>query len=178
MRVLSKLFAAVAVTVLVASCGTTGMGSQAGTSMGTANGQASGAALKSLYSQYKTDGKVNMQDMNNVMNIMYLVNAIQGLKGMDNKSAFYTDFATGLVLGSNNMISSSNSSAVTGMLGTLANANMPELTQAAKQAASKSAGNLLKKAIGSTDAVSSITEKTAGVANTLSTLNTIFGMMK
>ena len=150
-----------------------------GASLGSTNGQASGAALKSLYTQYKTDGKVDLQNLNNIMNIVALANGIQGLKGIDNKNAFYTDFATGLVLGSNNLITNTNSSAVTGILSGLADSDLSALTGVAKSAVSKAAGQSVNSAIANTaSTLSSISEKTAGVANTVSTLSSIFGMLK
>lgn len=150
-----------------------------GASLGSTNGQASGAALKSLYSQYKTDGKVDLQNLNNIMNIVALANGIQGLKGIDDKSAFYTDFATGLVLGSNNLVSKSNSSAVTGLLSGLAGNDLSVLTGLAKNAIGNAAEQSVNSAItNAASTLSNISEKTAGVANTVSTLSSIFGMLK
>ena len=87
----------------------------------TTNGQAAGAALKALYSQYKADGKLDMANLSNIMNLATLANNVKDLKGQTNKSAFYKDFATGLVAGSNNLITSSNSNAVMSGLSKLVN---------------------------------------------------------
>ncbi|MBO4500007.1 MAG: hypothetical protein J5732_07120 [Bacteroidaceae bacterium] len=176
---LTKLFAAMAVVMLTASCGVAGGAS--GSSVGSTNGQASGAALKNLYSQYKTDGKVDVSNINNIINIVSLVNGIQGLKGVDDKSAFYKDFAAGLILGSDNLINRSTSSMVTGALSSLAGNNLSALTSAAVNSALNSAvssGTVQNAASSASSALNTITETTQGVTNTLSTLNTIFGMLK
>ena len=85
------------------------------------NGKAAGAALKALYSQYKADGKLDMANLSNIMNLATLANNVKDLKGQTNKSAFYKDFATGLVAGSNNLITSGNSNAVMSGLSNLVN---------------------------------------------------------
>ena len=78
------------------------------TTAATSNGQAAGVALKALYTQYKADGKLDMGNLTNLMNLTTLATNVQGLKGQSNKSAFYMDFAKGLVLGSNNLVTESN----------------------------------------------------------------------
>lgn len=91
------------------------------TTEATSNGKAAGAALKALYSQYKTDGKVDMSNLTNIMNVATLATNIKGLKGETNKSAFYKDFASGLVLGSGNLVNSGNTSSVMSGLTNLVN---------------------------------------------------------
>lgn len=99
---------------------------------------------------------------------------IQGLKGLDDKSAFYKDFATGLILGSNNLITNNNSSAITGLLGGLASQNLSGLTGIATGALN----NMVSSAAsGTQNALSAISDKTAGVASTVSTLSSIFNML-
>lgn len=90
-------------------------------STGTTNGQAAGVALKGLYTQYKADGKLDMGNLNNLINLTTLANNIKDLKGMSNKSAFYKEFAAGLVTGSNNLVTSSNSTSVMNGLSSLVN---------------------------------------------------------
>ena len=180
MKSLSKICAALAAVVLLASCGSMGTmatnGTGTGLTVGTTNGQASGAALKNLYTQYKTDGKVDLNNVNNLMNMVALATGIQGLKGQTDKSAFYTDFAAGLILGSNNLVNKNTSSAVTGLLGNLVNGNnLNALTSLAGNALTNAANNAATNA---TSPLASITEKTEGVASTISTLSSIFGMLK
>lgn len=87
----------------------------------TVNGQAAGAALKSLYGQYKVDGKLDMSNLSNVMNLTTLATNVQGLKGQTDKSAFYKDFASGLILGSGSLVTAKNSSNVMSGLTSLVN---------------------------------------------------------
>ena len=91
------------------------------TTEATSNGKAAGAALKALYSQYKIDGKVDMSNLTNIMNVATLANNVKGLKGQTNKSAFYKDFASGLVMGSGNLVNSNNSTSVMNGLTNLVN---------------------------------------------------------
>jgi hypothetical protein len=94
---------------------------EATVSTATSNGQAAGAALKSLYTQYKSTGKVDLNNLNNIMNLATLANNIKGLKGQTDKTQFYKDFASGLISGSNNLVTTSNSNAVMTGLQTLVN---------------------------------------------------------
>ena len=57
-------------------------------SAGTTNGKAAGSALKSLYTQYKADGKLDMSNLNNILNMSTLASNVKGLKEMTDKSAF------------------------------------------------------------------------------------------
>lgn len=170
---MKKIFGVIAVTALcvfVNSCGVLGLG--AGTGTGSKKGQASGAALKSLYSQYSTDGRVDLSNLNNVISMAQLVNGIQGLKGIDDKSSFYRDFAAGLILGSDNLVTKTTSNPVTGTLATLVNGTDLSALAAAgvAAAAQSSAGNTV------TNTAAALSETTTGVANTLQSLSTIFNM--
>lgn len=82
-------------------------------SAGTSKGQAAGAALKALYIQYKADGKkLDMSNLNNMINLATLAGCVENLKGMNNKSTFYMDFAKGLITGSGNLVNNKNSTSV------------------------------------------------------------------
>ena len=183
MRKCFSIFAVIALCVLTASCGVLGMG---GSNSGSANGQQSGAALKSLYSQYKSDGKVDLANLNNVISMAQLVNGIQGLKNVDDKSKFYGDFAAGLILGSNNLVTQQTSNPVTSTLQTLvkgtdltaiaaagltaaAQSQQAQQVQQVQQTATTASNNVA-------NTVQAISETTAGVTNTLSSLATIFSM--
>lgn len=109
-------------------------------SAATSNGKQAGAALKSLYTQYKTDGKMDMSNLTNIMNLATLANNVQGLKGQDNKTAFYKDFASGLILGSGSLITQTNSTAVmTGLTDLVSNVDLSGLTTSATSATAKAA---------------------------------------
>jgi hypothetical protein len=101
-----------------------------------------------------------------------LVNGIQGLKGIDDKSSFYRDFAAGLILGSDNLVTQATSNPVTGTLATLVNGTDLSALAAAglAAAAQSSAGNTV------TNTAAVLSETTTGVANTLQSLSTIFNM--
>lgn len=87
----------------------------------TTNGKAAGAALKALYTQFKADGKLDMANLTNIMNLATLANNVKDLKGQTNKSAFYKDFASGLVAGSGSLVSNANSTSVMNGLSNLVN---------------------------------------------------------
>ena len=101
-------------------------------SAGTTNGKAAGSALKSLYTQYKADGKLDMSNLNNIMNAATLATNVKGLKGQSDKTTFYKDFAAGLILGSNNLVSQTNSTAVmSGLTSLVNNVDLSALTEKA-----------------------------------------------
>ena len=129
---LSTIFAAAAALVLATSCGIFGAGN--GTATPTSNGQASGAALRNLYTQYKADGnKVDMTNLNNILNLATLSQAITELKdaGKVDKSDYVREFATGLILGSNNLVNQTNSTPVVSNLTNIAGIDLSSVTSAA-----------------------------------------------
>ena len=119
MKKISGIILCVAMCLMTASCGIFGIGTKNGSA--SVSGQASGAALKSLYSQYKTDGQIDVTNLNNIIMLAQLSNGIQGLKGVDDKSAFYNEFAEGLILGSDRLVTKNTASTVTNTLQSLAN---------------------------------------------------------
>ena len=112
------LLVCLAICLMTTSCGIFGIGTKNGSA--SVSGQASGAALKSLYSQYKTDGQIDVTNLNNIIMLAQLSNGIQGLKGVDDKSAFYNEFAEGLILGSDRLVTKNTASTVTNTLQSLA----------------------------------------------------------
>lgn len=137
-------------------------------SAGTTNGQAAGVALKGLYTQYKADGKLDMGNLTNLMNLATLASNVQGLKGQTNKSAFYKDFATGLVLGSNNLVTSSNSTSVMNGLSNLVNnVDLSGLTGNAESASSSITEKLTSASGKATTAVENANEIATSVSNIL-----------
>lgn len=109
-------------------------------SSGTTNGVACGAALKSLYTQYKADGKIDTKNLSNIMNLATLANGIESLKGQSDKSAFYKDFATGLITGSGNLVTGKTASSVTSTLSSLGNLDLSALGDVAAAVAGNAAG--------------------------------------
>lgn len=105
-------------------------------SAATTNGKTAGVALKALYNQYKADGKLDMSNISNLLNLTSLANNLQGLKGQDNKTAFYKDFASGLILGSDNLVTETNTTSVmSGLTDLVSNVDLSSLTQKADTAA-------------------------------------------
>ena len=70
-----------------------------------ASGQQSGVAIAALNEQYKAAGKVDMSNMTNLLNVAIVVNAAQTLKDQTEGSQYYKDFAKGLIVGSNELVS-------------------------------------------------------------------------
>lgn len=128
---LNAILAAAAALLLATSCGIFGAGN--GTQTPTGSGQASGAALRNLYTQYKADGKIDMTNINNILNLAALSQCIGELKdaGKVDKSDYVKEFATGLILGSNNLVNQTNSTPVVGGLTNLAGINLSSVTTAA-----------------------------------------------
>ena len=168
MRILS-IIAALTLTVFAASsCGILGgtapaAGTNATTNVttGSTNGQAAGAALKALYAQYKADGnKLNMTNLTNIVNLTTLANNVQGLKGMSNKADFYKEFASGLVLGSNNLVTQNNSNTImNGLQNLVNNVDLSGLQSKTENAAAKGAAAL---------------ENATTIANSVSSILNIF----
>ena len=195
MKKLLNLFACMSLAVLTASCGILGMG--ANNQTGATNGQASGMALKSLYNQYQTDGKVDVSNLNNIIMLAQLTNGIQGLKGVDDKSEFYNDFAKGLILGSDHLVTKNTASTVTNTLqtlasgtdlstiaaaGVLAKAGAEETGQQATQTAKQTVqetttqvSSAAKETV--SEAVEMIEDATDEVSSTISSLTSIFGLL-
>lgn len=183
MRKMLNLFACVSLAVLTVSCGILGMG--VNNQAGATNGQASGMALKNLYSQYQADGKVDVSNLNNLINMAQLANSIQGLKNVDDKSTFYTDFASGLVLGSSNLVTDQISAPVTNTLQTLAKGtDLTKITSAgaaalaqSQQTSQQAVQQISEKGESKVaDAKEIISDAKDEVESTLSSLNSIFEM--
>lgn len=137
-------------------------------SAGTTNGQAAGAALKALYGQYKADGKVDMSNLNNIINLATLANNIKQLKGLTDKSAFYKEFAAGLITGSNNLVTSKNSTSVmSGLTNLVNNVDLSGLTSKAASASSAASAALSGAASKADTAIDNANEIASSVTNIL-----------
>ena len=68
------------------------------------------------------------------MNLTTLATNVQGLKGQSDKGTFYKDFASGLVLGSSNLVTSTNSTSVmSGLTNLVENVDLSGLTASAER---------------------------------------------
>lgn len=184
-----------AVCLMTSSCGIFGIGTKNGSA--SVSGQQSGAALKSLYSKYKTDGQIDVTNLNNIIMLAQLSNGIQGLKGVDDKSAFYNEFAEGLILGSDRLVTKNTASTVTNTLQSLASGTDLSTiaaagvlavagTEDAAQSTSKSAKQTVQETTTQvsaaaqetvSEAVEMIEDATDEVSSTISSLTSIFGLL-
>ena len=121
----------------------------------------------------------------NAQPIAQLANSIQGLKNVDDKSAFYTDFASGLILGSNNLVTNQTANPVTSTLQTLvqgtdlskvAQAGAAALVQS-QQSSQQTVQQASEKAESKVaDAVELISDAKDEVSSTIESLTSIFSM--
>lgn len=167
---------ALAMTVIITSCGVMGQTSGSSTSTisaaassltssGSSNGQAAGAALKSLYTQYKADGKLDMTNLSNILNLATLTQNIQGLKGQSDKSAFYKDFASGLILGSSNLVTQNTASSVmSGLTSLVSNVDLSGLQNKAAQVTDKTS-NAVSTATAAISNASAIADSVTSIMN-------------
>ena len=145
------------------------------TTAATSNGQAAGVALKALYGQYKADGKLDMGNLTTLMNLTTLATNIQGLKGQSDKSSFYTDFAKGLVLGSNNLVTESNSASVmSGLTNLVDNVDLSGLTATVEEKAQTAASTLTEKLAGASDKASTTVENTTEITGAVTNILSLF----
>lgn len=119
------LFLCMAAAMMLCSCGALKSNSSstatATTQTVTPNtaGQGAGEALKALYTQYKADGKFDYQNMNNIMNALSLIQNCQGLKDNAKDSNYWKSFASGLIGGSEQLVTEKTSDAVMNGLNTV-----------------------------------------------------------
>lgn len=137
-------------------------------SAATVDGKAAGVALRALFTQYKADGKFDMGNLNNLLNLTSLANNIQGLKGQTNKGAFYKDFASGLVMGSNNLVTEQNTTSVMdGLTNLVNNVDLSGLTQKAEDTQATVAEKVASATTKANTAVTNATEIASAVTNIL-----------
>lgn len=132
-------------------------------------GQTAGKALKALYAQYRLDGnKLNMDNATNLLNAASLAGSVKELKSSD--LAYKTDYAKGLVFGSKNLVTDSNSSSVISGLTSLSNMDLSSLTEneALQAAASEALQEKASEAVSSLLSNTKVTE-TAAKANEVAT---------
>ena len=137
----------------------------------TVNGKTAGVALRALYTQYKADGKLDMANLNNIANVATFSANIQGLKGQSDKTAFYKDFASGFILGSNNLVNEANSTTVMNTITSLVeNVDLSGVEQKATEVAATASNAATTAASSAATAVSSV----ASVADSVSSILSLF----
>lgn len=100
-------------------------------------GQQSGVALSALHTQYKADGKVDMANFTNILNIAIVANAAQTLKEQTEGGRYYKDFSKGLIVGSNELVSEATVGNVIAGVSALTNIDLESLQGKSDNASDK-----------------------------------------
>ena len=141
----------------------------------TTDGQAAGVALKALYGQYKADGKLDMGNLTNLVNLASLATSVQNLKGQTDKSAFYKDFVTGLISGSSNLVSEANSTSVmSGLTNLVNNVDLSGLTATAEEKVESTTATLTEKLTNATTKANTAVENASEIATAVTNILNIF----
>ena len=141
----------------------------------TSDGQAAGVALKALYGQYKTDGKLDMSNLTNLMNLAALATSVQNLKGQTDKTTFYKDFVKGLITGSNNLVNENNSTSImSGLQNLVNNVDLSGLTASAEEKAESAAATLTEKLTGASEKANTAVENATEIAGAVTNILNLF----
>ena len=141
----------------------------------TSEGQAAGVALKALYGQYKTDGKLDMSNLTNLMNLAALATSVQNLKGQTDKTTFYKDFVKGLISGSNNLVNADNSTSImSGLQNLVNNVDLSGLTASAEEKAESAAATLTEKLSGASEKANTAVENATEIATAVTNILNLF----
>ena len=141
-----------------------------------ANGNNAGAALLSLYTNYKAAGRLDLTNASNIQNILVIANNIKGLKEQKNT----TNFLSGLISGSKNLVNTGNATGALSALGNLSTLDLSSLgKQAAASATTNAASGLLSKLGGKSGqaSASAATDSNANQAGSILTglFNNVLG---
>lgn len=183
-----KIFAVAALAMILAASCRANVSSAAvpaaqttSTSLTKNNGAAAGKALLALYTQYKSDGSLDMTNPTNILNMVALADNIKELKSSVNT----TNFIAGLISGSGKLVNNSNSGTVIGSLTKLAGMDLSSLRASAKTAAKTAAGKAAKSVasealsrLASSKNASTAVSNAKEVASAASTLSTLFKTLK
>ena len=141
----------------------------------TSEGQAAGVALKALYGQYKADGKLDMSNLTNLMNLAALATSVQNLKGQTDKTTFYKYFVKGLISGSNNLVNENNSTSImSGLQNLVNNVDLSGLTASAEEKAEAAAATLTEKLAGASEKANTAVENATEIAGAVTNILNLF----
>jgi hypothetical protein len=141
----------------------------------TSEGQAAGVALKALYGQYKADGKLDMSNLTNLMNLAALATSVQNLKGQTDKTTFYKDFVKGLISGSNNLVNADNSTSImSGLQNLVNNVDLSGLTASAEEKAESAAATLTERLTGASEKANTAVENATEIAGAVTNILNLF----
>ena len=158
MKLFKHLAAAFVALSLLSSCSVL----QSVASSAVSTGKNTGTAIMNIYNVLKSTGAIDLSNLTNLINIGQILTGAGTLT--DATSSYLEQFASGLIKGSSNLINDSNVSSVINSLKSLANVDTTSLMNAATAAAS---GTLTK-----------LSNSTTGVSETLSSLNSIYQLLK
>jgi hypothetical protein len=120
--------------ILFAACGSTGStSSKSSASSAPAqsaaynSGSSVGSSLLSLYSQYKSSGKLDFKNVNTYLQILTLATNAQTIKANASNKTFYGQFAQGMVFGSQQQVNNNN---VGGVINALMGLDLTGVTSA------------------------------------------------
>ena len=158
MKLFKRIAAAFVAISLLSSCSIlSGL-----TQSATQQGNTTGSALAAIFNVLKTNGNIDLSDLMNVINIGKI---LTGANSLANASQAYTsEFITGLMNGSGNLVNSSNINAVLGGLQALNNIDQSVFTGPAAKAYANGS-----RAVPTTD---------TGVAATMGALNSLLNTLK
>ena len=157
-NLLKRTIAICALFTMLSSCGVLNQTASQGTTLGTSTGSSLASIIKIL----QTVGALDLSNLGNIINLGQILTGASSLQNAT--SAFTSEFASGLIAGSSNLVNQSNVNAVMSALKSLAGTNTSAIQTAAAQAYSGQATQL--------------STSTAGVAETLAVLNTISNLVK
>ena len=158
MKAIKAIAAGLATLMLLSSCSVM----KNLTSSGSNTGSSTGGALAALYQIFKSTGALDLGNLTNIINIGKVLTGANALA--DATTEYATDFTSGLIAGSQQLINDKNVQNVVTALKALSKVDTSALTQAADSAAKGTA--------------TALTASTAGVTPTLNQLNAIFKAMK
>ena len=158
MKLFKRIAAAFVAISLLSSCSILSNLTQSATQQGNTTG----SALAAIFNVLKTNGNIDLSDLMNVINIGKI---LTGANSLTNASQAYTsEFITGLMNGSGNLVNSSNVNAVLGGLQALNNIDQSVFTGPAAKAYANGS-----RAVPTTD---------TGVAATMGALNSLLNTLK
>lgn len=108
-------------------------------SQATTYGQGAGVAIMNLYAQYKTDGKFDMKNANNILNSLQLFANCIDLKDNYKDKTYLSEYGLGLMKGAAGLVNTDNVESVLSNLTELANSKAAEASETASNALTKAA---------------------------------------
>lgn len=130
-------------------------------------GQGAGAAIMNLYRQYKTDGKFDAANANNIINALQLMANCTSLKENYKDKTYMAEYSQGLILGASGLINTGNVENVVNNLTTIAGEKMEAATSKTNEALSQAATT-----------TSNVLTQAATVANSASSIANLLSLFK